>query len=102
MVRAFVGQSIVQRPQPVHFSLSMRGIPCFLSRIIFKNSRRLILSLDRNMFKSGYFLPTLCPPLTLPVRLSSRRSPLPAGEREGLRGITPSSSNLQEIKAPSG
>jgi len=38
------------------------------------------------MVKFENFLLTFCVPLTLPVRLSSRRSPLPLGERVGVRG----------------
>ncbi len=51
MVNAFVGQSIAQRPHPVHFSLLRIGKPSFLDRIPFKNSRRLILFLNREEFK---------------------------------------------------
>jgi hypothetical protein len=51
MFNALVEQSIAQRPHPVHFSLLRIGNPSFLDRIPFKNSRRLILFLNREEFK---------------------------------------------------
>jgi hypothetical protein len=51
MFNALVEQSIAQSPHPVHSSLFKIGKPSFLDRIPFKNSRRLILFLNRAEFK---------------------------------------------------
>ena len=51
------GQWVAQRPQPVHFSLSMMGITSPFRENIPSSSRRVMLSLDLKECNLSLFLP---------------------------------------------